>query len=318
MTFFVDPFEHYRESSILPLYDQESYNNPGIARNYDYNAAILGTSMVEMSMPSVVDQLFSVSTVKLPMRGSHTAQMGWQLSHIFKKQDLKMAVLAIDAYSLQGPVDDMEEIYDYLWNDDLMDDVYYLLNRDVLLVKVPAMLKNRGKSLSSKRDEMYMWTDVVFSEQSVLNSVKFSAQQTPMDPLYREERTIENITRHLESAVRDHPETTFYLYFPPYSVAYWYQVVRGGLYTQQFHSRELVAEKLLSYDNVRLFDYSSRLSWIQNLDEYFDFSHHSTKISNEIMKAMSEDDGRIRTLSELKENEEVIIQAVKEFAEKYE
>ena len=25
----VDPFEQYRESSILPLYDQESYNNPG-------------------------------------------------------------------------------------------------------------------------------------------------------------------------------------------------------------------------------------------------------------------------------------------------
>ena len=39
--FLLDPFEHYRESAILPLYDQESYNNPGIARNYDYNAVIL-------------------------------------------------------------------------------------------------------------------------------------------------------------------------------------------------------------------------------------------------------------------------------------
>ena len=29
--YLVDPFEHYRESAILPLYDQESYNNPGIA-----------------------------------------------------------------------------------------------------------------------------------------------------------------------------------------------------------------------------------------------------------------------------------------------
>lgn len=39
--YLVDPFEHYRESAILPLYDQESYNNPGIARNYDYDAVIL-------------------------------------------------------------------------------------------------------------------------------------------------------------------------------------------------------------------------------------------------------------------------------------
>ena len=39
---------------------------------------ILGTSMVEMSNPSVIDACFGVSSVKLPMRGSHTAQMGWQ------------------------------------------------------------------------------------------------------------------------------------------------------------------------------------------------------------------------------------------------
>ena len=35
VTFAGEPFELYRESSILPLYDQESYNNPGIAKNYD-------------------------------------------------------------------------------------------------------------------------------------------------------------------------------------------------------------------------------------------------------------------------------------------
>ncbi|MGN0776099.1 MAG: hypothetical protein ACI4MM_05405, partial [Candidatus Ventricola sp.] len=38
LTYAVDPFEQYRESAILPLYDQESYNNPGIAKNYDYDA----------------------------------------------------------------------------------------------------------------------------------------------------------------------------------------------------------------------------------------------------------------------------------------
>ena len=95
--YIVDPFEHYRESAILPLYDQESYNNPGIARNYDYDAVILGTSMVEMSHPSVIDACFGVSSVKLPMRGSHTAQMGWQLSHVLDTHELKLAILAVDA-----------------------------------------------------------------------------------------------------------------------------------------------------------------------------------------------------------------------------
>ena len=138
--FLVDPFEHYRESSILPLYDQESYNNPGIARNYDYDAVILGTSMVEMSHPSVIDACFDVTSVKLPMRGSHISQMGWQLTHVLKTHELKLAILAVDAYSMMGQPDDMEEIYDYLWNDDPLDDVNYLFNRDVALVKIPKML----------------------------------------------------------------------------------------------------------------------------------------------------------------------------------
>ena len=62
VTYIVDPFEQYRESSILPLYDQESYNNPGIAKHYDYDAVILGTSMVEMSNPSVICSFFANAT----------------------------------------------------------------------------------------------------------------------------------------------------------------------------------------------------------------------------------------------------------------
>ena len=72
--YLLDPFEHYRESAILPLYDQESYNNPGIARNYDYDAVILGTSMVEMSSPRASESIrYTIETMmmlpKLPVMG---------------------------------------------------------------------------------------------------------------------------------------------------------------------------------------------------------------------------------------------------------
>lgn len=104
--------------------------------------------MVEMSHPSVIDACFDVTSVKLPMRGSHISQMGWQLTHVLKTHELKLAILAVDAYSMMGQPDDMEEIYDYLWNDDPLDDVNYLFNRDVALVKIPKMLQNVGKPLA--------------------------------------------------------------------------------------------------------------------------------------------------------------------------
>ena len=316
--YLVDPFEHYRESAILPLYDQESYNNPGIAKNYDYNAVILGTSMVEMSHPSVIDECFGVSSVKLPMRGSHTAQMGWQLAHVLDTHELKLAILAVDAYSLMGPPDDMEEIYDYLWNDSVLDDVSYLLNLDVLLVRVPRMLRNLGKSTATKRDDMYQWTDVTFSAHSVFDSFSFQPQQEMTDPDYRLERSTENIRRHIETYVAAHPETTFKIYMPPYSVAYWYVMTRGGLSEQQYRSRARVCELLLDYPNVEIYDYSSRLEWITDLDNYFDYSHHSGAISDAIMRAMAAGENCVTSTGDMAEGSARIRQAVEDFAAAYE
>ena len=316
--YLVDPFEHYRESAILPLYDQESYNNPGIAKNYDYNAVILGTSMVEMSHPSVIDECFGVSSVKLPMRGSHTAQMGWQLAHVLDTHELKLVILAVDAYSLMGPPDDMEEIYDYLWNDSALDDVGYLLNLDVLLVRVPRMLRNLGRSTATKRDDMYQWTDVTFSAQSVFDSFSFQPQREMTDPEYRIERSTENIRRHIEAYVAAHPETTFKIYMPPYSVAYWYVMTRGGLSEQQYRSRARVCELLLDYPNVEIYDYSSRLEWITDLGNYFDYSHHSGAISDAIMRAMAAGENRVTSIEDMAEGSARIRQAVEDFAAAYE
>ena len=317
--YIIDPFEQYRESSILPLYDQESYNNPGIAKNYDYNAVILGTSMVEMSNPSVIDACFGVSSVKLPMRGSHTAQMGWQLEHVFATHELDLAILAVDAYSLMGPPDDMEEIVDYLWNDNPLDDVNYLLNRDVLLVKVPRILKNAGKPLDTKRDDMYKWTDVTFAAQSVYDAIGGPKTQSDMQPAdSRIERSTENIERHLEAHIAAHPETTFKIYMPPYSVGYWYLFTRGGLAEQQYRSRARVCELLLEYPNVEIYDFSSRIEWITDLDEYFDYSHHSSAMSDQIMRAMAAGENRVLTVEDMRAGSERIRQAVISFAEMYE
>ena len=316
--FLLDPFEHYRESAILPLYDQESYNNPGIARSYGYDAAIFGTSMVEMCRPSVIDDAFGVSSVKLPMRGSHTAQMGYQLSRVLAKRPLKLAILAVDAYSLMGPVDDREEIVEYLWNDRATDDVNYLLNRDVFLVKLPKLLQNRGKSLAGKRDDMYQWVDVVFSEKSVLDAVSFSKQQPVHEADERIERSTANIRENLIPCIEAHPETRFLVYMPPYSAAYWYQVMRGGLMEQQFRSRRLTVEMLCGYPNVEIYDFSCRLDWIENLENYFDYSHHSTEVSDALIRAMAAGENRVLTPEDMAVGSETIRQAAERFAEKYE
>lgn len=323
-TFAVDPFELYRESSILPLYNHQSYCIPGIAKHYDYNAVVLGTSMIEMMRPSVIDECLGVQSVKLPMRGSYTAQMGWELDYIFRYkkkrgETLNLAILAVDAYSLVGRVDDSDELHAYMWNDDPLDDINYLLNRDVILVEIPKLLRNTGKPMDKKRDDMFMWTDVTFGRDSVLAAMPGPQPDNGLQPEdFRIERSTANIETHIEKYVREHPETRFVIYMPPYSLGYWYITLRNGLIAQQMRSRALVCEKLLAYPNVEIYDFSSRMDWISNFDHYCDYSHHSAQLSDEIIRAIAAGENRVFSLEDMAEGSRRIRAAADEFAKTYE
>jgi hypothetical protein len=63
-------------------------------------------------------------------------------------------------------------------------------------------------------------------------------------------------------------------------------------------------------------DYSAE--GIENLSEYFDYSHHSTKISNELMEAMARGENRVWTREDMEKGNEVIRLAVNRFIDKYE
>ena len=105
---------------------------------------------------------------------------------------------------------------------------------------------------------------------------------------------------------------------PPYSAAYWYQVTRGGLSEQQYRSRRLVCEMLLSCPNVEIYDFSSRLDWIEDLDNYFDYSHHSTQVSDALIRAMAAGENRVYSPEEMEAGSEVLRGAAERFAARYE
>ena len=77
-------------------------------------------------------------------------------------------------------------------------------------------------------------------------------------------------------------------------------------------------ELLLDYPNVEIYDYSSRLEWITDLDNYFDYSHHSGAISDAIMRAMAAGENRVTSGEDMWAGSERIRQAVEDFAAWYE
>ena len=70
--FYLDPLLQYgNERGPLTCREYaEIYANPGIAKNYNYNAVLLGSSMVENTNVSEIDLLFGCKTIKVPYSGA--------------------------------------------------------------------------------------------------------------------------------------------------------------------------------------------------------------------------------------------------------
>lgn len=163
LVFCVDPFEIYHRAWFYqPAYssDAQMYANAGVARSYDYDSVIIGSSVTENCLPSVYAKALGGSFVKLCMNAGQARDHAKMLSLSFSQRDIRRVVYGLDlfAYSL-GPAVQKAVTPDYLYDDLLLNDVFYWLNKSVLLRYVPeAFLRAGTEPDDSARDSMYFWT----------------------------------------------------------------------------------------------------------------------------------------------------------------
>ena len=101
LTAVIDPYFLFHKPlpGISYLLDNERYQNYGIARSFDYNAVIVGTSMSENFKPSEFDALFGVTSVKLPYSGGSHLEVRELLEFVFAHQkDVKCVIRNIDLF----------------------------------------------------------------------------------------------------------------------------------------------------------------------------------------------------------------------------
>ena len=88
LNYIVDPYFHYHKPYTNYRLADERYINDGIARNFDYDAIIIGNSLSENFKCSQYDALFDVKSVKLPYSGSGVKELWDALGHIIGRKPL--------------------------------------------------------------------------------------------------------------------------------------------------------------------------------------------------------------------------------------
>lgn len=291
---YVDPFFHYHKplASLQYPLDNQRYMNSGIVRNFDYNSLITGTSMTENFKTTEFDALFNTNSIKVPFSGAYYREIDENIKLAIKTNPkLKTVLRALDYNKMASHKDSwylpISQYPEYLYNGKGLDDVYYLLNKDVVFDSIPRVLTytKEGK-ITPSFDEYSNWNSLFnFNKKAVLKTYTRKEKTKESLPYSKEvlDTLKANIKQNVINTAQSNPNITFYIFFSPYSVLYWDNLNQTGTLNQHLQMEKIVIEQLLEIENIKLFSFSNNFELTTNLDNYKDIAHYSEDINSIIL-----------------------------------
>ncbi|MBP3655819.1 MAG: hypothetical protein J6K32_03900 [Clostridia bacterium] len=309
----IDPFEIYHEALFyIPPIDNgtQNYSNAGIAKSYDYDSVVIGSSMTENFSTKLLDAQLGGSFVKLPINGGSPFNHKQMMDLAFSTHDVQRILYGVDVealtYFYKTPKCEMPE---YLYDDNLLNDTQYWFNMSVLGKFLPRCLATLGQSDPDLRDTMYNWGDLYdYGREAALRGIRINGKTIPQKeqaPVLSQQSRL-NVEHNYLPYIESHPETEFLFFFPPYSAAMWYRFYTLGDLDYHLAQKEALTEILLQYDNVKVFDFQARTDWILDLNNYIDASHYGPWINDAMTMHIARDEYRVTDTAVISANNDVI------------
>ena len=155
----------------------------------------------------------------------------------------------------------------------------YLFNKDVVLNYILRPLADPDKTDLATVYQSW-WTDEYYNIQWVMHNYEPPAlvsEETPAAAYI--ESTDKNLRVNLCPYIEQNPDTVFYIFFPPYSILYWNDVIQENHLEATMAEYTHIAETLLAYDNVRIFYFPNREEIVTDLNNYADYTHYHRDIN---------------------------------------
>lgn len=322
ITVYIDPLFHYHKplrNYEYPL-NNERYQNDGITRHFEYDSIITGTSMVENFKTSEANRIFGADFIKVPFWGSRYKETndnlqraydaGKSIVYVIRCLDYSVLVQDKNAYMLEG------EHPTYLCNTNPFDDVKYVLNKEILLTYTRNVIKyTEAGNKATTFDEYQNWNDTAtFGAKTVLSTYTLGEKAKAEQKLSEEEAVTiyDNIRQNVTDLADEHPETTFYLFFSPYSICYWDTLNNDGQINWRIDAERIAIEEIIKHPNIRLYSFCDDFELICNLDNYKDQAHYGEWVNSWMLEWMH--DGE-HLLTE--DNYEEYIETIRKFYNSY-
>ena len=295
LVIWVDPFfQYHKPLAWFPyLVDNQVNQNPGLAKHMDYDGILIGSSMTASFNTDWFEELMGMKTQKLSYNGSYPKDLSNIMQLVFdaKGDQVKAVYMAVDQSTFSAdPEETKFPVTDYLYDDNVFNDVPYLLNKDVLLDYILRPLADRKDASDWAELCKPWWTDEYYNKANVLMYYEAAEEKQEEEALaadYFKDAVEENLQKNILPYIEAHPETEFYIFYPPYSILFWNDVTREKELEAVIGRLEYMTERLLNYENVHVFNFLGKEDIICNLNNYADYMHYHKNVCRYITECFA-------------------------------
>ncbi|WP_028133200.1 hypothetical protein [Bradyrhizobium japonicum] len=310
LTYAVDPLQLFRPSRLAFYSDDTRVQNAGLIRSQSFDTAFMGTSLAIHFRQSDIDRALGVHSLKLAMTGSNSRQQGFVLEQAIGRGARRVIwemddFIFIDAADIESDPYLSVDLYrgtakgiaSYLFSAAMAKESLFALLRSVPPLRPP--LTRAAPFLPVKFalpdvDDIYALPrdfDVAREYNAKKTLAAFTYITNPTRSRFLGEGyDYEVMVRHFEQdavgLIARHPDVTFDIYFPPYSILQFVAMREASPATLKTVTdlTAVIARRLAQLPNVRLHDFRAIKEVTHDLDNYGDVIHHSPVVDAMVLR----------------------------------
>lgn len=293
----VDPLFQYHKPwfGLKPYIISETYQDPGMAKIFDFDNAVVGNSLTENFMVSDLNDALGGKTIKLTGDGTYVVH--WV--HIFellanRTEQPQKILIDLDPYIFTIPSEEPKSeshLPFYLYDNNYLNDVEYLFNFTLTKNYTYQTIKTNIENTIQDYDKVFMWPEEELEpgkEKAIKNFYKHKERGHNQKCLYTEDNL--NLLKEYFEKMED---TEFIFFCSPFSVLFWYDIIEEGLFAEYKENYEKTFRFMSQFDNVSIYFWTDAdmLNVISDLDNYVDSFHYGPHINKELLLRIKDNYG---------------------------
>lgn len=319
LTYAVDPLQLFRPSRLAFYSDDTRMQNAGLIRSQSFDTAFMGTSLAIHFRQSDIDRALGVHSLKLAMTGSNSRQQSFVLEQAIGR-GARRVIWAMDDFIFIDAADIESDPYlsvdlyrgtakgiaSYLFSAAMAKESLFALLRSVPPLR-PSLTRAAPflpvKFALPDVDDIYALPrdfDIARDYNAKKTLAAFTYITNPTRSRFLGEGyNYEAMVRHFEQdavgLIARHPDVTFDIYFPPYSILQFVAMREASPATLKIVTdlTAHIARRLTQLPNVRLHDFRALAAVTHDLDNYSDVIHHSPVVDAKVLKWLASGEHRV-------------------------